>query len=97
MRGRLDDFLREVAQDNKAGVSESDIQQSGLAATKRAYAIYKERGYEAVLLIAALRGPYHFTELAGGSRLATRSTSSSQASISRRSQTACTSPALLTK
>ena len=69
MIGRLDDFLREVALDNRAAVSESDIQQSGLAATKRSYAIYKERGYEAVLLIAALRGPYHFTELAGADLL----------------------------
>ena len=65
MIGRLDDFLREVANDNKAAVSEADICQAGLAATKRAIAIYKERAYDAVLLIAALRGDYHFTELAG--------------------------------
>ena len=65
MIGRLDDFLREVAHDNKAHVSESDIQHSGLAVTKRAYAIYRERGYEAVLLVAALRGSYHLTEIAG--------------------------------
>ncbi len=65
MIGRLDDYLREVAADNRAPVSESDIRQSGLAATKRAYRIYKERGYEAVLLVAALRGDYHLTELAG--------------------------------
>lgn len=65
MIGRLDDYLREVALDNKAPVSESDIRQAGLAATKRAYKIYQERGYEAVLMIAALRGSYHLTELAG--------------------------------
>jgi len=65
MIGRLDDYLREVAQDSRAGIPESDIRQSGLAVTKRAYAIYKERGYEAVLLVAALRGDYHLTELAG--------------------------------
>jgi transaldolase len=65
MIGRLDDYLREVAHDNQAPVSESDIRQSGLAVTKRAYAIYKERGYEAILLVAALRGDYHLTELAG--------------------------------
>jgi transaldolase len=65
MIGRLDDFLREVAQDRKAAVSEADIRQAGLAVTKRAYALYQERGYEAVLLIAALRGTYHMTELAG--------------------------------
>jgi transaldolase len=65
MIGRVDDYLREVARDNQAAVSEADIRQSGLAVTKRAYGIYRERGYEAVLLVAALRGTYHLTELAG--------------------------------
>jgi transaldolase len=65
MIGRLDDFLREVAHDNQAAVSESDIRLAGLAVTKRAYALYRERGYQAVLLVAALRGDYHLTELAG--------------------------------
>ncbi|RPI12775.1 MAG: hypothetical protein EHM65_05665 [Acidobacteriales bacterium] len=65
MIGRLDDYLREVAGDNGVKVSESDIKQAGIAATKRAYKIYKQKGYEAVLLIAALRGPHHLTELAG--------------------------------
>jgi|WetSurSiteA1Bulk_404760.scaffolds.fasta_scaffold07651_2 transaldolase len=69
MIGRLDDYLREVALDNRASVSESDIRQSGLAVTKRAYQIYQERKYEAVLLIAALRGSYHLTELAGANLL----------------------------
>jgi transaldolase len=36
-----------------------------MAATKRAYTIYQERDYEAILLIAALRGTYHITELVG--------------------------------
>jgi transaldolase len=65
MIGRLDDYLREVAADNRAPVSEADIRQSGIAVVKRAYSIYRERGYEAVLLVAALRGTYHLTELAG--------------------------------
>ena len=65
MIGRLDDYLREVAHDNQAAVSEYDIRQAGLAVTKRAYAMYKERGYDAVLLVAALRGAYHLTEIAG--------------------------------
>jgi transaldolase len=69
MIGRLDDYLREVALDNGAPVSESDIRQSGLAVAKRAYAIYQERKYEAVLLVAALRGEYHLTELAGADLL----------------------------
>jgi transaldolase len=65
MIGRLDDYLREVAHDIQAPVSEADIRQAGLAVTKRAYRIYQERAYETVLLIAALRGEYHLTELAG--------------------------------
>jgi transaldolase len=65
MIGRLDDYLREVAHDSQSAVSEADICRAGVAATKRAYSIYKQCGYEAVLLVAALRGPYHLTELAG--------------------------------
>jgi transaldolase len=65
MIGRLDDYLRDVAWDSKAAVTESDIQQSGLAVSKRAYEIYQAERYEAVLLVAALRATYHMTELAG--------------------------------
>ncbi len=69
MIGRLDDFLREVAHDARAAATESDIRLSGLAVVKRAYRIYRDRGYQAVLLIAALRGDYHLTELAGAGLL----------------------------
>jgi transaldolase len=65
MIGRLDDYLREIAQDNKIPAQESDIRQAGLAVTKRAYKIYRDRNYEAILMVAALRGSYHLTELAG--------------------------------
>ncbi len=65
MVGRLDDYLREVAQDRRAGVEEADIRQAGLAVAKRAYALFKAQGYDCPLLPAALRGTYHMTELAG--------------------------------
>ncbi|MCH7917649.1 MAG: transaldolase family protein [Planctomycetes bacterium] len=65
MIGRLDDYLREVAHDRQAGVTEEDIRQAGLAVTKRACSLYRERGYETVIIVAALRGTYHLTELAG--------------------------------
>jgi transaldolase len=65
MIGRLDDFLREVAIDNRVNVSEADIRQAGIAVTKRAYSIYKQKKYETVLMVAALRGPWHMTEVAG--------------------------------
>ena len=67
MIGRLDDYLREIAHDRRSAATESDICQAGLAVSKRAYSIYKERRYEAVLLVAALRGSYHLSELAGAS------------------------------
>lgn len=65
MIGRLDDYLRDIAHDANANVSESDIRQAGLAITKRVCAIFAERGYELLLIVAALRGAYHMVELAG--------------------------------
>ena len=65
MIGRIDDYLRDIAHDRKTNVSESDIRQAGIAISKRAHSIFQQRGYEAVLIIAALRGTYHMTELAG--------------------------------
>jgi len=65
MIGRLDDYLRDVAHDSRVEVSEADIRQAGLAVTKRALALCKERNYETALIVAALRGTYHMTELAG--------------------------------
>jgi transaldolase len=69
MIGRLDDYLRDVAWDSGVSVTEEDIRQAGLAVTKRAYELFVARGYEAVLLVAALRGTYHMTELAGAELL----------------------------
>lgn len=66
MIGRIDDYLQEVAKDNDADVTETDIQQAGLAITKRAYQLCKKNGYELSLIVAALRGAYHMAGLAGG-------------------------------
>jgi transaldolase len=63
--GRIDDYLRDVAMDMNANVDESDIVQAGLAIAKRSYSIFKENGYEAIIMPAGLRGVYHLTELAG--------------------------------
>jgi transaldolase len=73
MIGRLDDYLREVSLDNQVGVHEQDIHQAGLAVVKRAYKIYRERHYESTLMIAAFRGSYHLTEIAGAELVATMS------------------------
>jgi len=65
MVGRLDDYLRDVAHDNKANVSENDIVQAGIACAKKAYKIFNERGYDSYILPAGCRGANHITELAG--------------------------------
>ena len=65
MIGRLDDYLKEVAHDRGAELTEADLRQAGLAVTKRAYSLYLEHNYDAVLVVAALRGTYHMVELAG--------------------------------
>jgi len=65
MVGRCDDYLRDVAYDMQANVAEADIIQAGTACMKKAYAVCKERGYEAKLMPAGMRGGYHATALAG--------------------------------
>ena len=60
--GRLDDYLRDVAQDMKLGLDESVITMAGLAVAKRTYQIFEQRGYDAVIMPAGLRGAYHLTE-----------------------------------
>ncbi len=66
MIGRIDDYLREVADDNQVEVQESDIRQAGLAIVKRAYQLCREHNYNVTLIVAALRGAYHMAELVGG-------------------------------
>lgn len=65
MCGRLDDYLRDVAHDSEAKVSESDITQAGIACLKKAYKIFNERGYDTFLLPAGCRGANQIIELAG--------------------------------
>lgn len=72
--GRLDDYLRDVAQDMKIGLDESVITMAGLAVAKRTYQIFEQRGYDAVIMPAGLRGAYHLTEMAGGKLLYTINT-----------------------
>ena len=66
MIGRLDDYLREVCADNEEALGEPEIGMAGLAVAKEAYRIYREEGYEATLLVAALRGTHHLAGLTGG-------------------------------
>lgn len=66
MVGRIDDYIREVAADNNiTTVLESDVIQCGTAIMQRSISIFKQRGYEAIMMPAGMRGSYHVTDLSG--------------------------------
>jgi len=65
MVGRLDDYLRDVAQDSAPRVREGDIVQAGIACIKRAYGIFGERGYDTFLMPAGFRAARQVADLAG--------------------------------
>ena len=73
MIGRINDYLRIVAQDNDISVSDAEISQAGVAIAKRAYHIFQDRGYEAVLLLAGFREVSQVVALAGANAVATLS------------------------
>lgn len=66
MIGRIDDYLREVAADNGSQATEADIRQAGLAITRRAYNLFRKNNCSLKIIVAALRGTYHMSGLAGG-------------------------------
>lgn len=66
MIGRLDDYLRDIAHDMGASLSEKDISLAGLACMKRAYKICKEQGYESKLMPSGMRNPNQAIALSGG-------------------------------
>lgn len=66
MIGRLDDWLKVVAAKEGIVTNPGHLEWAGIAAIKKAYAIYQERGYRARLLAAAYRNHMHWSELIGG-------------------------------
>jgi transaldolase len=64
MIGRLDDYLLDIVQGTD--LDASTVRHAGIATVKRAYSLFLEREFEALLLVAALRGSYHIEHLTGG-------------------------------
>jgi transaldolase len=66
MVGRLDDWLKIIM--NKKGIVTEPgyLEWAGVAAAKKAYHLYKERGYRTRLLNAAYRNHYHWSQFIGG-------------------------------
>ena len=66
MIGRLDDWMKAVVTRDELSVDPAALDWAGIAAFKRAYGIFRERGYRSRLLAAAFRHHLHWTELVGG-------------------------------
>lgn len=66
MVGRLDDWMRVLAERDDIAVHPDALDWAGIAAFKRAVGVYRERGYRTRLLAAAYRHRLHWTELVGG-------------------------------
>ena len=66
MVGRLDDWLAVYADKHGILLTPGVVNWSGIAAVKRAYGIYRERGYRTRLLAAAYRHHLHWSQLIGG-------------------------------
>jgi len=66
MVGRLDDWLRVVAEKQNIIADPWVFDWAGVAVMKKAYKIYKERGYRLRLLSAAFRNHLHWSEIIGG-------------------------------
>lgn len=65
MVGRLDDWLKEVAERDNILVDPECFDWAGVAVMKNAYKIYKERGYRTQLLAAAYRNRHQWTQFMG--------------------------------
>jgi transaldolase len=66
MIGRLDDWMKVLVERDDIALDPSAANWAGIAVFKRAYGIYRERGFRTRLLAAAYRHRLHWTELVGG-------------------------------
>ncbi len=66
MLGRLDDWLKVVAEKENITVDPGYLEWAGVAVFKKTYQIFRKRGYRIRLLSAAFRNHMHWSEFIGG-------------------------------
>ncbi len=66
MVGRLDDWLKVALERRDLSIDPGYLEWAGVAVFKKAYQIYRERGYRVRLLSAAFRNHMHWSEFIGG-------------------------------
>jgi len=66
MVGRLDDWLKVVAEKENITIDPGYLEWAGVAIFKKTYQLFKQRGYRLRLLSAAFRNHMHWSEFIGG-------------------------------
>lgn len=66
MGGRLDDWLKSWTAKNRILTTPGALDWAGVAALKKAYSVFRERGYRSRILSAAFRSHLQWSELVGG-------------------------------
>ena len=66
MVGRLDDWLKVLVERENIAIDPGYLEWAGVAVFKKAYNIFRDRGYRIRLLSAAFRNHMHWSELIGG-------------------------------
>ena len=66
MAGRLDDWLKVIAEKQDITLQPGHLEWAGVAVFKKAYKIYRERGCRVRLLSAAFRNHMQWSEFVGG-------------------------------
>jgi transaldolase len=66
MVGRIDDWLKVVAEKENISIDPGYFEWAGVAIFKKTYKLFRERGYRIRLLSAAFRNHMHWSEFIGG-------------------------------
>jgi transaldolase len=66
MVGRLDDWLKVLVEKNNLAIDPGYLEWAGVAVMKKAYRLYRQRGYRTRLLSAAFRNHMHWSQFIGG-------------------------------
>lgn len=66
MVGRTDDWLKALCERDDIVLDPTALEWGGVAVVKRAYQLFRERGYRTRLLVAAYRSHLHWSEFVGG-------------------------------
>jgi transaldolase len=66
MVGRLDDWIKKIAEKKGIITNPGFLEWPGVAVMKKAYSIFKSKGYRIRLLGAAFRNHFHWSEFIGG-------------------------------